>query len=91
MENSAKTSQGMFLKGCIFVLPQDTVTLPFLVQLYIIMELIPLPPLPPLRRKVHPKKQSINAYIVFKEKEGAVNALARYLPLGVYTCYIRTL
>lgn len=30
-----------------------------------------------IQRKIHPKKQSINAYIVFKEKDGAVNALTR--------------
>ncbi|KAG5278481.1 hypothetical protein AALO_G00099460 [Alosa alosa] len=30
-----------------------------------------------IHRKVHPKKQSINAYIVFKEKEAADNALTR--------------
>ncbi|KAM6971978.1 RNA-binding protein 34 [Aplochiton taeniatus] len=30
-----------------------------------------------IQRKVHPKKQNINAYIVFKEEEGAGNALAR--------------
>ncbi|KAL2086619.1 hypothetical protein ACEWY4_017678 [Coilia grayii] len=30
-----------------------------------------------IQRKVHPKKQSINAYIVFKDTEGASNALKR--------------
>uniref|UniRef100_A0A3B3YPJ5 RRM domain-containing protein n=1 Tax=Poecilia mexicana TaxID=48701 RepID=A0A3B3YPJ5_9TELE len=29
------------------------------------------------RRKVHPKKQSINAYVVFKNEEGVTNALER--------------
>ena len=30
------------------------------------------------RRKVHPKKQSINAYVVFEAEEGAEKALERY-------------
>ncbi|XP_030627221.1 RNA-binding protein 34 [Chanos chanos] len=30
-----------------------------------------------IQRKVHPKKQNINAYIVFKEAEGAANALKK--------------
>ncbi|XP_042560581.1 RNA-binding protein 34-like [Clupea harengus] len=30
-----------------------------------------------IQRKVHPKKQNVNAYIVFKETEGATNALKR--------------
>uniref|UniRef100_A0A3B5LV43 RRM domain-containing protein n=1 Tax=Xiphophorus couchianus TaxID=32473 RepID=A0A3B5LV43_9TELE len=29
------------------------------------------------RRQVHPKKQSINAYVVFKNEEGVINALER--------------
>ncbi|XP_016407840.1 RNA-binding protein 34-like [Sinocyclocheilus rhinocerous] len=34
-------------------------------------------PAAPRRRKVHPKKTSINAYIVFKEEEAAAGALRR--------------
>ncbi|XP_008418572.1 RNA-binding protein 34 [Poecilia reticulata] len=30
-----------------------------------------------IKRKVHPKKQSINAYVVFKNEEGVTNALER--------------
>ncbi|XP_074552396.1 RNA-binding protein 34 [Halichoeres trimaculatus] len=30
-----------------------------------------------IQRKVHPKKQSINAYVVFKDEEGATRALER--------------
>ncbi|XP_028829443.1 RNA-binding protein 34 [Denticeps clupeoides] len=30
-----------------------------------------------IQRKVHPKAQSINAYVVFKEEQGAVNALKK--------------
>lgn len=29
------------------------------------------------RRKIHPKKQSVNAYIVFKDEEGVAKALER--------------
>ncbi|XP_076585352.1 RNA-binding protein 34 [Chaetodon auriga] len=30
-----------------------------------------------IQRKVHPKKQSMNAYVVFKDEDGVVNALER--------------
>lgn len=31
----------------------------------------------PCRRQIHPKKQSLNAYVVFKEEGGVTKALAR--------------